>query len=259
MGLSSSQGRLLMLTSRLSDIELEQIILSQRQNTLARDQEKIAKTYSDALSNYKLMVKVPDLNAESEYAKTSVPFNLENMNAAGFVVADAQGNLYLTKNDDGSWKVPKDIYGKDLVTINADGTATINEKQMKDDGSTVTNGKSYNIIDGGEMLTRADVLEQQIMNGRLYAVNTNDETMGLTPEILQGDTDVEWVLDTSDDAQALSTYEYETSQLERKESQIEMEIKQLETQHEAIAKEIESVDKVISSNIERTFKIFSDG
>ena len=173
MGLSSSQGRLLMLTSRLSDIELEQILLSQRQNRLAFDQEKVAKTYSDALSNYKLMVKVPDLSGESESAKNPVNLNLANLNAAGFVIADEQGNLYLTKDDAGNWNVPKDIYGRDLVTLNGDGTATINEKQLQEDGSTSpNNGVSYNIVDGGEMLKRADVLEQQIMNGRLFAINT---------------------------------------------------------------------------------------
>ena len=260
MGISSSQCRLLMLTSRLSDIELEQILLSQRQNRLAFDQEKVAKTYSDALSNYKLMVKVPDLQGKSETSTNAVNLSHENLNLAGFVIADEQGNLYLNKDENGNWKVPKDIYGRDLLTLNGDGTAYVNEKKLQDDGSTTPhNGKAYTIVDGGEILKKPDVLEQQILNGRLYAVNTTDDTMGLTPEMLQSDLAVEWVLDTSDDAQALSVYEYETSQLERKENQIEMEIKQLETQHEAINKEIESVDKVISGNIERTFKLFSDG
>ena len=59
MGLSSSQGRLLMLTSRLSDIELQQILLSQRQNRLAWDQEKIAKTYSEAMKDDGKYICVP--------------------------------------------------------------------------------------------------------------------------------------------------------------------------------------------------------
>ena len=60
MGLSSSQGRLLMLTSRLSDIELAQIMISQRQNQLAWESEKISKEYNEAISNYKLTIKIPD-------------------------------------------------------------------------------------------------------------------------------------------------------------------------------------------------------
>ena len=62
MGLSSSQGRLLMLTSRLSDIELAQIMISQRQNQLAWDRENVSKEYNDAVSNYKLTIKVPQVN-----------------------------------------------------------------------------------------------------------------------------------------------------------------------------------------------------
>lgn len=264
MGLSSSQGRLLMLTARLSDIELQQIMISQRQNRLAWDQEKVAKEYSEAMNNYKLMIKVPDLESDNANARIQKELTLDNLYSAGYIVADAQGNIYLTKNEDGKWYEPEDIYGKKLLTIEGD-EAIINEKSLEDteevDGeeSTPASSKSYKIIDGGQMLKKSEVLEQQIMSGHLYLVNTKDATMGLTPELLEADKDVMWVLDTSDDAKAESIYNYETTQLERKENLLEMELKQLETQHEAIVKEIESVDKVISSNIDRTFKLFSDG
>ena len=109
MGLSSSQGRLLMLTSRLSDIELEQILLSQRQSRLAFDQEKVAKTYSDAMNNYVLKVNVPDLSGTNESSTNQMPLTLDNMYAAGFIIADEQGNIYLTKDDSGNWNVPKEL------------------------------------------------------------------------------------------------------------------------------------------------------
>ena len=69
MGLSSSQGRLLMLTSRLSDIELGEVMISQRQNTLAWESEKAATEYNEAISNYKLQIKVTDPSEDKGYRK----------------------------------------------------------------------------------------------------------------------------------------------------------------------------------------------
>ena len=50
MGLSSSQARLLLLTSRLSDIELQEVMISQRQSQLARKSQEAAEVYSDAMN-----------------------------------------------------------------------------------------------------------------------------------------------------------------------------------------------------------------
>ena len=294
MGLSSSQGRLLMLTSRLSDIELQQIMLSQRQNRLAWDQEKIAKTYSEAMNNYKLMIRVPEDSYDGS-KKVLENLTFQNMSYMGYVLTDSNGNIYLNKKDDGSgeWDIPCDMYGTPLLTVDPEtGRAVLNESLAPNfsapstdeegdtfEGSTETEGgfsedpgvdstekpeitstiPSYNIVEGKEMISDSKILQQQIMNGRLYMVDLKDLQGGLSKEVLQSDKQVEWVLDTSDDALAESQYNYETTQLERKENAIEMEIKQLETQHEAIIKEIESVDKLISNNIERTFKLFSDG
>lgn len=308
MGLSSSQGRLLMLTSRISDIQLQQIMISQRQNRLAWDQEKIAKEYSDAMSNYKLEIRMPD----STYENTSYsnkPVNYDNLSAMGYIICDAQGNIYLPQNEDGTFTSPKDLYGNDLLQLTTDTetnktsavilesmtysreeikklkeqipvwqkqleTATDEtakaaiQKQIDDANTKIaayeqeklspTTGP-YNVVDGKDMIKDSEILQQQIMNGQLYVINTNDSKPGLTPELLESDTNVMWVLDTSDDAVAESVYNYETAQLERKENQLELELKQLETQHEALMKEYESVEKVISNNIERTFKLFSSG
>ena len=60
MGLSSSQGRLLMLTSRLNDIELSEVMIAQRQARLAFKSEKAASEYNEKMSNYKIQIKLPD-------------------------------------------------------------------------------------------------------------------------------------------------------------------------------------------------------
>ena len=324
MGLSSSQGRLLMLTSRMSDIEFQQIMLSQRQNRLAWDQEKIAKEYSDAMNNYKLEIKMPDLNNKTGYSNQPVTY--ANLSEMGYLICDAQGNIYIEQNDDGSWVLPTNSNGQELLipdenskeengnytkafisesysvskaeveklneniekwekeltekysedkapkdeaSLNNFNSAKSNiEKQIAEARTKIdtyekeranpTTG-SYKLVKAEDKIMNTAVLQQQVMNGQLYLVNTNDKEVGLTPSIMAADTGIMWVLDTSDDAMAESVYNYETTQLERKENAIELEIKQLETQHQAISKEYESVEKLIDNNIERTFKLFSNG
>ena len=240
MGLSSSQGRLLMLTSRLSDIELAQIMISQRQNQLAWDKEGISKDYNDAVSNYKLTIKVPDSSKEDAFVKEDLTF--ENMYDMGYRLVDAKGNIYLPpgyETEDGS-AATEDNFGTDT----------------KDLG-----GNIYVAADATPYIENQELLQQMIINGLLFVYNTNEggSTEPLSMSTLEADTEIEYVLDTSDDAQAQSKYEYELARIARQDNALDMDMKQLETQHEAVSKEYDSVKEVISSNVERTFKLFSNG
>ncbi len=286
MGLSSSQGRLLMLTSRLSDIELQQMLISQRQNALAVSSQKAAEEYNNALTNCKIVIKMPNENEKVGYTKEDLSY--KNMTELGYLATDGTGAVYLTTNtytqeqelailqnklanapeeekagiqeqitakqkeiddiiaESGKWKVPTDASGNPLLTLNDDGTATVN-------------GEKVNILDGSAYLETPAILNNMIVNGRIFIHNTTNDVSGITMEMLESNTEMLYELDTSDDAAAQSKYEYELASIERKENQLEMEMAQLETQHEAVLKELESVKNVISNNVERTFKLFSNG
>ncbi len=273
MGLSSSQGRLLMLTSRLSDIELGEIMISQRQNQLAMQSEKVAKEYNEAMSNYRIVVKVPDITGASNAGYTNEDLNYNTLSMAGYVVTNGKNQIYLKReevdepvlddegnqitDEDGNpvtekvkkWVVPKDVNGNDLLTIDEEtGTATI-----------VGGAVNYQLLDGTKELSNADVIQNSLVNGTLFLFDTINNQTGISPLDLQTDTQLEYVLDTTDDAEAESKYEYETARISRQDNQYDLEMQQLETQHEAVLKEYDSVKKVISNNIDRTFKIFSDG
>lgn len=247
MGLSSSQARLLMLTSRLSDIELAEVLISQKQNTLAWESEKAATEYNEAISNYKLQIKVTDGTEDKGYKKEDVTYN--NMTLMGYLVANANKEIYLQKDENGEWIIPKDLDGNPLLSINSDGKATIGE-------DTET---TYNILDGGTYLSNKTVLQNAIMNGLLFVMNTANQKAGISLTNLQSETQMEYILDTTDDAEAQSKYECETARISRQDNQLDMELQQLETQHEAIMKEYDSVKEVISSNVDRTFNLFSNG
>lgn len=253
MGLSSSQGRLLMLTSRLSDIELSEILISQRQNQLAWESEKVAKEYNDAVSNYKIVVKIPDSSETVGFKREDLSYT--NMSSMGYLVTDANDNIYLTKDENGKWVIPKDSDGNSLVS-------SIKSSKDKDGNETTTakvGNKEYSIKDGTNYLADSKTLQNSIINGVLFIFNTNSSTEGISISNLEAETDTEYVLDTSDDAEAQSKYEYESARISRQDNQLDMELKQLETQHEAISKEYDSVKDVINNNIDRTFKLFSNG
>ena len=244
MGLSSSQARLLMLTSRISDIEYQEVMISQRQQQLAMDSEKAAQKYNEAMNNYKLQVKVTDENYAKGYRTEDLTY--ENMTSMGYLAMSSNNQIYLKKDDDGNWIIPKDLDGNDLISIDESGKATINDKK-------------YEIIDGTKYLEKSEVIQNLILNGQMNIINTKGEKGPLSVDSIMSDTEIESELDTSDDAEAQSEYEYETACISRKQSQLDLELDQLETQHTALLKELESVDKLIDNNVDRTFDIFSDG
>lgn len=245
MGLSSSQGRLLMLTSRLSDIELSEIMISQRQSQLAMQSEKVASEYNEAMSNYKLTIKVTDDTEEKGYSKQDLTY--DNMTQMGYLATTAKNQVYLKKDDDGNWIIPKDADGKSLLSID------------KTTGLATIGNENYEVLDGTKYLSNSQIMQQSIMNGVLFLLDTKNNKDGISISSLESDTEMEYVLDTSDDAEAQSKYNYETARIARQDNQLELDLKQLETQHEAILKEYDSVKEVISNNVERTFNLFSKG
>ncbi len=265
MGLTSSQGRLLMLTSRLSDIQLDMVLISQRQNQLAWQSQQVAKDYQAATTNMKLVMKVYD-SSESGMKTTDLTYN--SMTSMGYLVTDSANNIYLTQNEDGSWNVPtanclseneQAIFSTGVYYVDENGT----EYPEQNEEGTLTpkiklkNKTEYTVVNGTGILDSKEKLQNNIMNGVMFVLNTTgNHTFGSTVNQLEANTTIEWVYDTSDDAEAESKYNYQTAEISRQEKELEMELKQLETQHNAVLQEIESVEKVIDKNVERTFNMF---
>ena len=243
MGLSSSQGRLLMLTSRLSDIELEEIMISQRQNQLAWQSEKAAKEYSEAMNNYKMQVKITDSSADRGYRKEDLTY--DNLSELGYVVMTSKNEICLKKDENGEWIIPENSPIKDYFN--------------KETGKVEKDGEVFDIVDQTELLKNSSSLQTLIMNGVLSVADKDSIDKPYSGSVLESKDNIEYVLDTSDDAAAESKYNYETSRISRQDNQLDIELAQLETQHEAIMKEYESVKGLISNNVDRTFQLFKNG
>lgn len=253
MGLTSEQGRLLMLTSRLSDLQYGETMISQRRMQLDRQNETIAKEYKDKTTNMKLVLKVPDASEKSGYQKTTA--NFEDMVSMGYLITDAScSKLYLIPDADGKFTLPKATY------LSEDKANMFDGDIYEDNGKNMvklTSGEVMEVVDGTKLVADTTKLYNNLHNGVVFVLNTSGEnTSGINLNQLEANTSFEWVQDTSDDAEAESKYNYETARIAAQDNQLDLDLKQLETQHNAVLKEMESVEKVIDNNIERTFKMF---
>ena len=113
--------------------------------------------------------------------------NFDNMYNMGYRLVDSKGNIYLPpgyETEDGT-AATEDNFGTDT----------------KDLG-----GQIYVAADATPYMESPELLQHMIMNGLLFVYNTNEggSTEPLSMSTLQADTEIEYVLDTSDDAQAQS-------------------------------------------------------
>ncbi len=243
MGLSSSQGRLLMLTSRMSDISYQEILLTHRRNQLTWESENTASEYSKAMNNMKMTVKVDDESASGGYRKEDINYN--NLSSMGYLPIGPDEQVYLTKDENGNWIIPKDLDGKYLLSI--DETT----------GKAIINNKEYDIEDGSRFLKEPDKFQSLLFNGIVGLADTNNNTVGIFAEVKSADTKLECVRDTSDDAAAESKYDHEKASIARKENLLDTELAQLETEYQVVSQEYESIKSLIKSNIDRTYNLFS--
>ena len=260
MGLSSSQGRLLMLTSRLSDIELNEVLISQKKSQLAQQSEKAAKDYQESISNYTIKVHVPDLTGEEAKGYTNEEISFSALAQAGYLVHNSSGDIYM-------FNKIKDAEGNEsfapIVDASGNALTTTPERSAEDpeqwEVSLPNENRKRRVIDATKYLKDSKTLQNSIINGSLYLYNVADQQGGISANSINTETKLEYVLDTADDAMAESKYQYEVARISRQDNMLDLEMQQLETQHEAVLKEYDSIKKVISNNVDRTFKIFSDG
>lgn len=117
--------------------------------------------------------------------------------------------------------------------------------------------------------TDPDFLTSQIAHGNygLYEYDVNEDTKGPDGKTLSkgafrgvswdsGDDSVRADDDKRELAKAEAEYNRTMADIQSKDKRFDLQLKQIDTEHLAITTEIDSVKKVITKNIERSFKIF---
>jgi len=139
------------------------------------------------------------------------------------------------------------------------------EKDMQGNNKEVP-GLGYKTVPD-EVMTDGEWLQEMVENA--YAVirkMTTSEEKDIVDDkefnifadsSVTTDTSLREMPDTIKLKLAEAKYESENRKIDRKESQLDMQLTKLETERKAITTEFDSVKKVISDNIERSFKTFN--
>ena len=293
MGLSASQGRLLSLTSRMSDLELQAQTISNSKIRLSQESAQASDAYNAALDKKTIKAYSADtksyVNATASnlttYGAISGDYKQKFIkDAAGRVITDQRtADIYkqvYAWNMDNRGEVDKTggltfcdsllgYYNEDTFNsqANADKTAGKSYDQSKVDYYI----KLFNemVESGGcnaqssDNLNSSEWLESQVDCGNLflYEYNSTGGTNGTGDFVnvswTSGDASLQTVSDNTTTAKAEAVYEATMADIQTKDKKFDLELKNIDTEHTAIQTEVDTVKKVIDKNIERGFKIFN--
>jgi len=264
MGLASSQARLLLLTSRKSDLEYKSQMISQRKIQLALQTEGLGSEYTKAMSNTRLMMTTYISGSQGDKLTEQVSYKrlTESTQFGNLLITDPAGNILLPPGKDG--KDPEaPLWLRDMITA---GTAALDTKNGKISikGDSGTYSFKYKTSD---LLTADKVsFQDALISGAIYikkydteAQTENDASSPLFTQAITGSTYMDPELYTEDDAAAQAIFDQESRKIQTQDKMLDLELKNIETEHKAIETEYDSVKQVIQKNIETSYKIFANG
>ncbi len=280
MGLAASQGRLLLLTARKSDLEYRAQEISQRRLILASELETVSSQYARKTANRQMkltrLVKQGEANLSQNVNLTYKNLIQSGMNDDGSNISD-----YRVKNARGQVVVSDE---SELPETAADaGYGDGSGVTVKKDGNKVIVSGTYNgedvydvyVVDSklSDASETENYFQEGLRNGRFIieqfsAIDGNGDEIGSEASesgaigewqsvSWSGMTEIQDNYYTEDDATAQAEYQSAAARVQAQDKKLETDQKQIETQHKAVETEFESVQKVIQSNIESSFKIFS--
>ena len=278
MGLAASQGRLLLLTARKSDLEYRAQEISQRRLILATELETVSSKYARATANRQMKITMKVKMGEANQTQTK---NLTYKNLIEYGRNDdGTGNsIYRIKNSRGqvvvsdASELPKTAseagYQGDGVTVKVEGNRAIVSGTDKNNNDVyVEYVVDSKISDSAET---ENYFQEGLRNGKFIIEQltsldpTGNQNLGENGEAVgtwnavgwSGMSEIQDNYYTDDDATAQAEYQSASARVQAQDKKLETDQKQIETQHKAVETEFESVQKVIQSNIENSFKMFS--
>lgn len=271
MGMSASQARLLSLTARLSDLEFQAQAISNSKIRLADESKQASDEYNRALDKTKYTV----YNAGAD---TYVDANYQNLvsyttaidpnatNSKYRMIQDNAGKVVMSATEAATiarYGSPEDYArAMGVDTTKADYQTTEAYKYYSTLYTAATDATKRTEIPA-DKTTDADFLANQIKHGN-YILQEFDKNasspdgkgtfQGVSWD--SGDSSIREDEDRRQLARAEGEYNRTMADIQSKDKRFDLQLKTIDTEHQAITTEIDSVKKVISKNIERSFKIF---
>jgi hypothetical protein len=231
MGLSSSQARLLNLTSRMHQIEYKAAKLEAEKLQMANESDRVYSEYLDALDKTKIQHKVLTTDGSVTYKDFT---SYQEFIDAGFAltIKESDGFTYTVINE-GDWS------GFLMDDLGLPSDTPFTEEIL----TNLINSGMVNIIDISDGMKYDDRTNASDYYDKMISVSTS--------------TDLQEVTDESGLKKAEAKYEADMKKIDRKDSKYDSDIAALETERTAISDEMDTLKTVAKDNVERTFKIFS--
>jgi len=269
MGLAASQARLLLLTSRRSDLEYRAQMISQHKIALAMETEQIAVAYTEALNNKQMMFTYKtDLekgtNEKEVLTYDSIMFGTDFQN---YRLVDRDGNVVCFQEKDlgnrlqegENFKIYSEL--KDQAWLQEALKCGFLEIQIPVECGRKPSQYVKTDAEGNQTTITVEeyqnLVEKNDGSHEGYNEVKGDIVYEWESQILSGMSEVTEELYTKDDNAAMATYERKSREVQTKDKQLDVELKQVETQLEACKSEQESVKKLIQDHAQNDFKSFA--
>ena len=256
MGLSSSQARLLTLTSRQHAVEYAAQRLEAQKLQLANDSDQVYNDYMKRLDASKVQYKVIQPDGSIYYDDATFAKLAQNN-----FMFNVDGKVYLELGD-ASEKDPEDSTKYKPGTVRRAYTlltALIKEGLvvLMEESFDKESGYEYKKLDESSPApsivytdpSTGEITDKGMLSEEIFKVfkNTSVATSTMVQEI-------------SDDKElrkAEAQYEADMNRINAKDARYDTELSQLETERNAIKNEIDTLKTVAKDNVDRTFKLFT--
>lgn len=262
MGMSASQARLLSITARLSNTELQAQQIMNSKIRLASESEYINQQYLEALDQTKMQVneyekegfvsKDVTYNQMVSFDKTglNMPFMITDINGKA-VVDTKTANAFTAAN------------GNADAFIAAVGGAEPNKSQ------TAYYAHLFNVMTekgaipiGDNEAKSADWLEDRLKAGMVflnrYDSQKNEGKGGYVEEYWNSASfGISEVTDDKEMNKIKAKFDGDLLNLQSQEKKLDLDLRKIDTVHNALQTEYDAAKKVIEKNIDRSFKTFN--
>ena len=253
--MAASQGRLLMITARMSDVEFSSQQLQSAKMRLAMSTEDLTAVYTNALDKMKLVG-----NTFVDGKPATVDLTYSSLTSANSQLA----GKYILTNAENKVLVPIDVLGRFNVARTQGGMMRFASDMSGDsNNSYYQNLYTKMLTDGCTDIAPANQnsatwLNNQLENGGVFLEKLviKDGKSQFEDSDVTTSSELSQVRDTTDIKVIEAKYDAEMAKIQNKDKRFDMSIKQLDTEHNALQTEAESVKKVIEKNIESSFKTF---
>lgn len=276
MGLSASQGRMLLLTARKSDLEFRAQQISQKRLILAQQLEEVSVAYEEATSNRQMKIRLySDGTNDNDVTNKTVNLTYATLISGaielGAAVSGIQGSTKVgTKEMEYTSNAAYRLVDPDGAIVVADESEIPNLGAFKKgaDGKYRNNGEIYRVdkclkygsTDSNGAIDGPNYLQDALRNGKylIEKARTDADTKETTWHGISWDatSNISDSYYQDDDDAAKAKYDRLQAQVQSQDKKLELELDNVETQRSAVQTEMDSVDKVMSDNIENTFNAF---